>query len=89
MVDNTGVWTCASGALPATSTVISTSTYDIADCLVPLYLPQLPVDPTAGVWTDATDYNTGYTVYQEGGLTGRVTVAAPAAELDETITVTR
>jgi len=88
MADNRGNWTCAAGALPTSSTnLASAGGYDISDCLVPTYLPQLPVDPVNGAWTDATDYDAGYSVAQDAN--GRVTVSAPSAELSETISVTR
>ncbi|PIT93242.1 MAG: hypothetical protein COU06_00900 [Candidatus Harrisonbacteria bacterium CG10_big_fil_rev_8_21_14_0_10_38_8] len=86
---NRGVWTC-DVALPSTEVVISsTSTADIADCLVPTYLPAMPFDPTyAGAgWTSTSTYNSGYTVVQDAQ--GRVTVSATEAELGESITVTR
>lgn len=63
---------------------------DICDDIVPTYMAGLPTDPTdaAATYTDcATAYNTGYTVVQDAN--GRVTVAAPSAELSETIDVTR
>jgi len=92
MADNNGNWTCASGALPATATnMASSGGYDIASCLVDTYLAQMPFDPSAtgASWTSTSSYDTGYTVLQTGGATGRVTVAAPAQELGATISVTR
>ena len=91
MSDNKGIWTCGAGALPATATNLAdTGGYNIANCLVSTYLPSLPFDPSASGahWTDATDYNAGYSVLQAAS-TGRVTVSAPAAELGVAISVTR
>jgi prepilin-type N-terminal cleavage/methylation domain-containing protein len=92
MADNRGVWTCLSGgALPSVATnMADTGGYDIAACLVPTYLPSMPFDPSAtgAHYTTSTDYNTGYSVYQEQ-TGGRVFVAAPSAELDQTISVNR
>jgi prepilin-type N-terminal cleavage/methylation domain-containing protein len=92
MADNRGVWTCNSTSLPSSTTnMASTGGYDLADCLVPTYLPSMPFDPSAtgANYTTSTNYNTGYSVSQEGGATGRVTVSAPSAELSQTISVTR
>ena len=93
MVENNGVFTCATGDLPAVATNMSNDTvggdYDIAPCLVTEYLSSLPYDPSAtgAGWTSEAVYNTGYTISQDAD--GRVTVAAPEAELAETISLTR
>jgi len=78
---------CFSGMTTATATIRSAAGGVNMACLVPDYIPQLPVDPTTGSWTSTTDYDTGYTVKQDAN--GRITIAAPAAELGEAITVTR
>lgn len=90
MADNNGLWTCSAGALPNATTVISSAGgYDLLSCVVPTYLPSLPVDPQSGSYTSSTSYNSGYGVVQVGGVTGRVTVSAPGAELGESISVSR
>lgn len=84
------------GALPASITNVATvmgsgvGQIDICADLVPTYLAEMPFDPTAagGEFTDCTDYNTGYQVSSDAA-SGRVTVAAPDAELNETISVTK
>lgn len=92
LADNRGVFQtgCTAGIIPATSTKISTSTYDIGPCLVPTYMPSLPFDPsvTGASYTSPTDYNTEYNVVRDA-TTGRITVSAPGAELGETISVSR
>lgn len=83
------------GALPAaitaTATVIGSATGQTNICsdLVSTYLASMPYDPTAtgAHYTGCTDYNTAYTILED--TNGRVTVAAPSAELAETIVVTR
>ena len=83
------------GTLPAgitdTATVIGSGEEQIDICasLVPTYVAEMPFDPTAtdAAYTDCTDYNTGYTILNDAN--GRVTVAAPGAELSATISVTR
>ncbi|OGL95075.1 hypothetical protein A2348_04895 [Candidatus Uhrbacteria bacterium RIFOXYB12_FULL_58_10] len=96
MAENSGVFTCATGALPAVATSMApddgdagTSEYDIAPCLVTEYLSSLPYDPSAtgAGWTSEAVYLTGYTISQDAD--GRITVAAPSAELSETIALTR
>lgn len=59
-------------------------------CLTPTYIPSgLPFDPSAtgAHWTSSTDYDADYTVVVDA--VGRYTVAAPSAELGQTIAVTR
>lgn len=82
------------GALPTgitgTATTIGSAVgqIDICTALVPTYIAEMPFDPTAtgAAYTNCTTYNTGYTI---SSASGRVTVAAPAAELGEVISITR
>jgi prepilin-type N-terminal cleavage/methylation domain-containing protein len=88
------------GALPAgiaaTTGIISSggSGVDICASLVTRYLAALPVDPLTNSGTavsnctDPAGYDTNYTVFRSA-TDNRVTVSAPAAELGETINVTR
>lgn len=83
------------GTLPAAITGVATvvgsggAEIDICADLVPTYIAEMPYDPTAAgaSYTDCTSYSTGYTILEDAD--GRVTVAAPDAELAETISVTR
>lgn len=91
------------GQLPAgidstAKTITSTSgtgNLNLCSALTPTYIADLPLDPTTGTETPAgsvcsdsgANYNTGYTVKSSAG--NRITVAAPAAENDETISITR
>ncbi len=88
--DNKGLFTCASGAIPATVIEIKSGTggYDIRNCIIPNYIPEIPVDPATGSITSATEYSTGYQISQDA-TTKRITVTAPSAEIDQIITVTR
>lgn len=90
MVDNNGVFTC-SASLTASSTEIGSAPgeVDICSCISPTYIGDVPFDPSASDagFTDCTTYTSGYNVSQ--AASGRVTVSAPAAELSETISVTR
>ncbi len=65
---------------------------DICAALVTQYLAALPVDPLTNNGTPVTDcavaYDTNYTVVKSAA-DNRITVAAPAAELGATISVTR
>jgi type IV pilus assembly protein PilA len=84
------------GTLPAGITAVPTvvgsaaGLIDICSLLVPDYLAGMPFDPTAtdASYTDCTSYNTGYQISADA-TSHRVTVAAPSAELDETISITR
>ena len=86
MIDNQGSFNCTT-SLPSSSSTISSAETDICDCLVPEYTAELPVDPQTGHFNSCDDYDTGYTI--STGEADRITVSAPAAELDETISVTR
>lgn len=93
IADNKGVFEtgCAAGAIPAIAIkmAVGVGNYDIGPCLVSAYLPDMPFDPKASGahWTSTADYDTGYTIIKDA-TTGRITVAAPGAEL-ETINYTR
>lgn len=91
------------GALPAgiTSTAktitseAGATNVDLCTALVPKYIADIPLDPTNGtdspsgsVCTDAAaTYNSGYTVSVNAD--NRVTVSAPSAQNDVTISVSR
>ncbi len=89
IVDYSGVFTCSSGPLPTGTTRMASASgsYDIAPCLLP---PVLPFDPSTSTahWTSASDYDTGYNIVQDA-TTSAITVSAPAAELKQTISITR
>lgn len=77
-------------AITTTATDIGTGGLDLGaqtdengNTFVPLYMPTIPVDPATG-YTAAT---TGYVLFEEAD--GRLTATATAAELGETITITR
>ena len=95
LTDNRGTFTCAAGTLPATAKIMADATslpagYNIGPCLSPTYAVSVPYDPSAtgAHWTSTTDYNLGYNIAQDA-TSGRITVAAPSAELGVTITMTR
>lgn len=88
-IDNRGALPASIGATAA-DIGDGTGEIDLCDDLVPTYMSKLPADPTDedAAFTDcATTYNLGYTILVDAD--GRITVAAPAAELSETISVTR
>ena len=64
------------------------SAMDLADCLMPDYLPLLPFDPShyAAYYRDLHDYNTGYQIFT--GNNGRLTASA-TGELSASIIDTR
>jgi type IV pilus assembly protein PilA len=81
------------GALPATITEVATEMsnagIDLCDDLVPTYITALPFDPTAedAAFTSCDAYALDYTIVKDAN--NRVTVAAPSAELEATISVSR
>jgi len=81
-------------ALPGTTSTITSTVaagnVNLCDCLVNNYLAEMPFDPrdSSAGYKSCADYDTGYTIIQDAA-TGRITVSAPSAELDETINVTR
>lgn len=91
MAENNGVFTCATGDIPAADTNMSNVVpgYDISPCLVTNYLPSMPYDPSGdgAHWTTVADYDTGYDIAQDAD--GRITLTARHAELEEAISVTR
>jgi prepilin-type N-terminal cleavage/methylation domain-containing protein len=90
VVDNKGKFNCAAGDLPTTTPKNMSSNagdYDIAPCLVPTYMPRMPVDPKDGSWTDVTNYDTKYQILQDA-TTGRIILRA-TGELTPTIEVSQ
>ena len=93
IADNRGTFSCINGDIPSTSTKkmgIGAGNYDIATCLSPTYLFGLPFDPatTSARYISNTDYDTGYLIIKNTS-SGLITLSAPAAELNQNISVTR
>ncbi len=93
--DNNGNFGCISGSIPtATTTMASTTSltgdYNIAPCLVPVYLDALPIDQgsSSAYWTSTTSNNSAYSIIINS-TTGRIKVFAPYSEGSTTISVTR
>ena len=95
IAEHKGVFYCDTSvlALPSTTTTMTSDTavspkFDIAKCVVPNYISSLPFDPvkTVAHFATTTDYNTGYTLFQD--TNGRVTVTADG-EITTPISVTR
>lgn len=88
-IDNRGALPSSIGATAA-DVGDGAGEIDLCEDIVPTYMSELPVDPTDedAIFSSCTAaYNTGYTIFTDAD--GRVTVAAPAAELSATISVTR
>ncbi len=85
MADNKGIFEtgCVAGAIPTSTTQIGTANYNIEPCIVPTYVSILPVDPI-----DGNSSSTGYYIIKNS-TTGRITVSATGAELEEPISVSR
>ena len=89
-IDNRGAFPAGLGAVAATiGDDVVGGQVDICALLVPTYIAGMPFDPTVNGtgYASCADYNTGYTIALDAN--SRVTVAAPGAELNATISVTR
>lgn len=86
-VDNNGT---VPSIITATPTKIGSAVgeIDLCDELVPTYITSIPYDPRDGSFTDCASYASFYNI-SEDATTGRVTVAAPSAELSTLISVSR
>jgi type IV pilus assembly protein PilA len=79
MADNKGMFSCGSVTIPtSTTTIAATGGVDIRSCLVPVYLSELPVDPSVGVAFNGTTYTSAYGVVLDNN--GRVHVVAATPE---------
>ena len=87
LADNRGNWPTTGGcpALPSVFTTIGSGSgnFDLAACVVPTYVSTMVTDPI----DTASVASTGYQLRR--GADGRITVQAPFAELNETISVVR
>jgi type II secretory pathway pseudopilin PulG len=87
-----GGFTCAAGPIPTSSMRMASGPggYDIAPCLVPAYLNTMPFDPstTTARYLSNTDYDTGYFISRNAS-SGQITLTAPGAELNKTISIVR
>ncbi len=84
------------GSLPSSITTTPTKMGDgvgeinICSDLVTTYLAAMPYDPSASgaAYTSCASYDTGYNI-SKSATNNRLTVAAPSAEIESSITVTR
>ena len=92
IADNRGTFSCAAGDIPTVTKkmAVGAGNYDIASCIVPVYIAVMPYDPVAlgARYSSNADYDTGYNVYQNSS-TLQITLSAPSAELGKSISVTR
>jgi len=83
IADNAGVFTCVAGPLPQNIKTLksgsSSTEYNIRPCIVPNYMPEIPVDPVGGVEFSGGTYDTKYTIVSSS-TTGRISVCAPNEE---------
>ncbi len=85
-----GTFSCASGSIPTSTTNMGSASgsYNIAPCLVPVYMAALPFDPSASSahYISTSDYNMDYSIIQNAS--GSITLSAPYADLNQNIAVT-
>ena len=94
IAEHRGVFTCDINpiALPIVPTTVKSATstggFDLAPCVVPIYISALPYDPSysGAHYTNTNDYDTGYVIYVDSD--GRVT-ASSTGEITPSISVTR
>lgn len=87
IAEHRGTFSC--GFVPSTSTLaISNTGFDLCDCLTPTYIAALPLDPSSGSFVSCAEYDTGYTITRNAS-TSRLTIDAPAAELEASISISR
>ena len=85
--------TCAAGPIPTSTKNMGSASgsYNIAPCIVlqQYGLYSMPYDPnaTSAYYTSLTNYNSGYSI--SINASGTITLTAPHAELNKTISVTR
>lgn len=92
--DNNGALPTGLPSAGSSTTISSTTTgYDFCASLVPMYVAELPRDPSPGSsFVDCNSYAINYDVLvatAAAGSTPRLTVSAPNAELAAGISVTR
>ncbi|MFO0719061.1 MAG: type II secretion system protein [Candidatus Paceibacterota bacterium] len=87
IADHRGVFTCAGSetVLPENPGQVMKSSggFDIRPCLVPVYLAELPHDPS--VESASGSYDTGYTVSRDGD-TDRITISS-VSEIDPSVPI--
>jgi prepilin-type N-terminal cleavage/methylation domain-containing protein len=88
IIDNHGTFICGGGAIPQAVIKMSSTGYDVRNCIAPQYISEIPYDPQTGNLANQDIWDSGYTIFQDSA-TGRITIAAPNAELGQTISVTR
>ncbi len=79
MSENRGVFKCSGGAIsfPSTSTIVKNSGgFDLAPCIVPLYISSMPFDPSASTahYNSNTDYDTQYSLFTDAN--NRINITA-------------
>ncbi len=93
-------FSCTAGALPTSTARMSShagaGNYNIAPCLVVVNnglaaygIFTMPFDPGASssYYTSVNDYDTGYDIV--ANASGNITLSAPYAELNQTVSITR
>ena len=84
IAENRGTFTCDGDPFniptTATSTIksgTSTGDLDLYTCLVPKYIPSMPIDPQNGAPLSGSSYDTKYNIIKND-TTGRITISAEA-----------
>jgi len=92
MSDNKGLFKCngTEVVLPSTTSPMKFNGFNIAPCIVPVYMASMPFDPNAAGahYSSTTDYDSGYAIIRD--TNDRITISASSTELESPIiSVTR
>ena len=91
MIDHSGILYCSNVAteVPTVRTNLASVGFNIANCLVPIYLQNLPFDPSkvGAYYSSANDFDLKYTIEQDPY--GHISMYADAEGASSTIKVTR
>ena len=95
MAENKGQFMCGTSTktLPSSTTLISSANgeFELASCIVPLYLASMPYDPSGGTtayFKDNNDYRTSYSIFQD--LNSHIILTAQSEiDVSKPITATR
>ena len=91
MIDHDGILYCGnrSTIIPSAKTFISAEGFNLADCLIPQYLQNLPFDPSkeGAHYSSATDFDTKYSIDQDAY--GHINLYADAEATSSIIKISR
>jgi type IV pilus assembly protein PilA len=92
MAENGGIFKCGGNTfiIPQSTTTISSgnvspSGFDVAPCLVPQYLKDMPYDPSTGYYHGLQDYQTNYSIIQDSN--NHISIFQNSSELNPNLPI--